>query len=334
MINETNDFDTESFLWKTYEENDTTVENSIVIPPQRVMGEKRHIGGVIDENGNEILQARMWRERGPNKNPQNIVSLDKQINHDVKRILTGDYVFLGGIFDQYGHFLMESLARIPLESDKRKNTIHLPLYSKKMPEHVEYSLKALGVNSRPIFKTTKIQGSLTVPYPRTVIGSHYDQSQKKIFDEIRDYAVSKKGNSPKQLPTKIYLSRSRLRVDRRKITNETEIERYLTKRGFKICHMQTMSFEDQIIHMMNAEVIVGFMGSAMHSLVFSDVNSKAVFLYDGSGPSIAKNYISCDKMLGRSSTYVDVSKIIRPRYNKNRFIIDAKRLMNSLDKVL
>ena len=105
---------------------------------------------------------------------------------------------------------------------------------------------------------------------------------------------------------KLYLSRSKLARDPRKISNERKLEKYLSNNGFTICHMQEIPFERQVYLMPQAEVVVGFAGSAMHSIVFSERNTKVIFLYKDK--RIYENYISCDKMLNRLSTYIDVSE--------------------------
>jgi hypothetical protein len=65
----------------------------------------------------------------------------------------------------------------------------------------------------------------------------------------------------------IYLSRSRLPKNLRTIENESLLERYLSARGWMIVHPQELSIEEQLLHLLEADVIAGPLGSAFHLLM-------------------------------------------------------------------
>jgi capsular polysaccharide biosynthesis protein len=290
------------------------VRNPIIIPAYRARGQKSFKGGILDSSGIEITEARMWR-MGSNQNIIDMVSMNAVPTLPKKlRYISGNYIYLGGLYDHYGHFLLESLARVPLDKETRSKTsfIHLNLTNAStLPTYVDYYLKALNISSIPITVPTKINGgSVIVPFPRMIIDSHFNPSQMQIYEDIKEYALRK---HEKVKPTRsVYLSRSRLTNDKRKIVNEKIIEDNLAKKGFEIVHMQELSVENQIVLISQAKNIVGFLGSAMHSLIFADKRSKAVVLFDGRIHLIDRllnNYMMCDKMIGRKTTYIDVNAV-------------------------
>lgn len=326
QIYNTEDFRTENFLWGKYNPEYIKVENPIFIPLKRIPGEKTHIGGMVDNEGNVIPKANVWRERGPSKSPKNIISLDNTpITKTPQTQIKGDYTYLGGLFNQYGHFLLESLARIPLNQENRTSTICFGLYHKPV-SYIEYILNTLKIKPVFIDKITQVNGTITIPHPRVVIGSYFDSSQNKIYEEILNHALQNTMPAKKVYPQFIYMSRSKVLRNKRKILNEIEIERHLSRRGFTIYHMQDISFEEQVLLMHNAKVVIGFAGSAMHSLVFCNDSVRSIFLYKDE--FILPNYISQDYMLDRSSLYIDISEITRNGK------VNIKLLMNTIDEII
>lgn len=77
---------------------------------------------------------------------------------------------------------------------------------------------------------------------------------------------------------KIYLSRSRLTNDLRKIIHEEELESLLRRSGWRIVHPETLPVVEQLSALNDARVIAGNLGSAMHLLMYFglEARSKAV----------------------------------------------------------
>jgi hypothetical protein len=78
------------------------------------------------------------------------------------------------------------------------------------------------------------------------------------------------------VPDYVYLSRAR--VPRRGLENEAEIEALFRSRGFAIVQPETLSVADQVKLMTRAQGIAGPGGSAMHNLMFSPPETRALFL--------------------------------------------------------
>lgn len=306
-------YQTENFVLKEPEEyipKTTRVKDAALIPATRKAVVYGYEGGIYNSQGHEVVQGQL--QRCPPYRRKPVLSLSKKLRsrYRPQSIMHGDFVYLGGFSWHYGHFLLEGLTRIPLDREKRisYSYIHHNLYlsNRRNIPHVEYFLKALGIKSTPILSRASVHGNVWIPRPRMILKSYFDKSQCKIYEEIRDYALQDMDENT-TYPKMIYLSRSRLQKNKRKIDNEHVLETRLSKRGFKIIHMQELPISEQIKLVSHAEVIVGFSGSAMHSLLFSNIDTKAIILYDD---KINDNFVRVDKMLGRSTYYIDISGII------------------------
>lgn len=67
---------------------------------------------------------------------------------------------------------------------------------------------------------------------------------------------------------KLYLNRSKLQDNLRKIIGEDRLERELATRGWKIIYPETLSIQDQILELHHARVIGGNISSGFHTLLY------------------------------------------------------------------
>ena len=73
---------------------------------------------------------------------------------------------------------------------------------------------------------------------------------------------------------KIYLSRSKLTNDLRKIIHEEELESLLRRSGWRIVHPENLSISEQLTALDDARVIAGNLGSAMHLLMYFGLEAR------------------------------------------------------------
>jgi len=86
---------------------------------------------------------------------------------------------------------------------------------------------------------------------------------------------------------KLYLSRSALPDDRRRIPGEAELEQALEARGWMIWHPQQQPLQVQVAALRAARVIAGFHGAAWHGLGWIDADApKPRLLVLGDRPSL------------------------------------------------
>ncbi len=196
-------------------------------------------------------------------------------------------VYLGWINPHYGHFLMESLCRMWVLNylDKKITEdcfyyfdIHTPVESALSKKWILGILEKFGIDSRNlIFGDRKyVVEELIVPSQAMILHhSVVGVQQKYVWNVVANsYYQSNASYSCK----KLYLSRSGLMRDKRKLLNELELEKALRDVGFDIVHPETLSFEQQIVLYANAELLIGPSGSALHNAAFMKEGSHVISL--------------------------------------------------------
>ncbi len=104
----------------------------------------------------------------------------------------------------------------------------------------------------------------------------------------------------------VYISRARLPAHCRTVVYERELEKLLKQSGFKIIYPEELTLSWQIAIFSSARNIVGFMGSAFHSVLLTETCTKPnmVILHSG---SISANYINTDEVCGIQPVYIKVA---------------------------
>ena len=166
-----------------------------------------------------------------------------------------DVVYLGWLFSHYGHFLMQSLARIWHLADLDptvKVIFHAANPEQSRPTSwAQRILAAFGIPPERILtldEPARIR-RLIVPEPlfapRSVADDHTVRVHEAMAEPYRDLASRIAGDiQPSAQP--LYLSRRRLPSSQRLIIGEAQLEDVLQQQGFQIAYPETMSFEDQV----------------------------------------------------------------------------------------
>lgn len=176
--------------------------------------------------------------------------------------LDGEFIYGGCLFNNFGHFLLESLARV--HHVKRLKLPFIWLGNKHIRGLRSWQseiLDVLGVDR------SKIE-ILTVP---TRVASVVDVEPGF---ELRNYFHRELGfslgvfdlkvNSAKK---RVWLSRSTISAPLSKIDGEIQVEEILESKGWYIFHPQSHSVPQQLRVLSGAELIAGFEGSAFHLLI-------------------------------------------------------------------
>lgn len=236
-------------------------------------GESR-VGAAYDRDGNLIVESqRSIRRSWWNDNPAH---LDELPRANAER-LTGRTLFAGRISHHFGHVLLETLTRAWPEIDYRTYD-QLLVYPNRVLKHEagvsELFQKMLFVARIPSRKVRVVGTAplvidqLDLPTSPFHMSASADPRFLLPFDRIgQRVEIRKYAGDLSQLPTRIYLSRSRL--DKRRATNEAEIESLMIERGFAVVHPQDHPLYRQVGMLRRAEVIAGCDGSALHLAVFA-----------------------------------------------------------------
>lgn len=183
--------------------------------------------------------------------------------------LPGRHLFAGHFRGHFGHFLVESTARLwALDhvAEKYDSILYLPYRGavgavEKAIEGQAAFFRLLGIET-PIrtYGTTLRVEELHVPelgfgwlerYAGSPAYRHFMQNRLKV-------AVPAEGSD------KLYISRARLNAQRGGILGETVIEENLARLGFEIFHPERHPLEVQIARYKAARQIVALDGSALH----------------------------------------------------------------------
>jgi capsular polysaccharide biosynthesis protein len=303
-------------------EPNKVVTDSLILPHTKDVH-----GGILDCEGNEILEARLVRGAGQIVVGSPLAPTDL---HKVTKIGYGTHCYAGALFWHFGHFLLEGLARISAVPGPERSMPHIfhdLSYGHNAP-HINFFLSCLGISAMPITVPTRIHGDLIIPPARLIIKHSIHRDQLLVYKEISDKVLSQVKKY--QLPEYgvIYLSRANLSKDNRHITNEVKLQAALIKLGFQIIHMQELNIDEQIRIAAKAKLIVGPIGSAMHLTVFSPPEVEVVYLLHG---ACNQNYPMMDSLSGHKAHYLDFE---RERDGTGDWAIDIEETVQFLDTII
>ncbi len=213
--------------------------------------------GVFDENFKFVKSAAQVRKNNGNFYPK--------FNHNDIPYVDADAVFVGNVYPQFGHFLLEHMNRAYAALDKKYKNMKYVLINNKsiqpVPEYMFTFLELLGVPRDNIIileKTTRFR-NVYVPDQGFNLPVF---SSKKFGETFQKMAESVK---PKKFD-KIYVSRAKLQS--RKTYGEEKVQKIFEKNGFKIIYPETLSLREQIAYMRGAHVLAGCAGTALHMSLF------------------------------------------------------------------
>lgn len=181
-------------------------------------------------------------------------------------------VFCGMLNRQWGHFLLESVARlwVFLESDTKANK-----YVFIVPEGEDISitgnfrafLELLGILPyiEVINKPTQFD-EVIIPELAYSRKYYYSEHYKHIFDTVANNA--QKLNLSIPLHDKIFLSRSRFKKAMDTECGLDMLDNYFTKNDFFILRPETCSLAEMIILLRNAKICAAESGTLPHNFLF------------------------------------------------------------------
>lgn len=232
------------------------------------------------------------------------------------------YIYIGEIRKHFGHFLTESISRLWITNEFKEYPViyHLKNGTTSNQEKLLFDTLLEPVNlinkerlvtfSRPV-----IIDKIIIPQPSFVNLSNAYQVHS-LFPE--NFA---RNTLPQQLETTsqpLYLSRRLLESSSRNIINELELEKIFLSAGFAICYPEQLSLREQALLINKHEVIIGPIGSALHSILF-DISSHRNIVCLTDKDHFNPNFIMIDAIKSFQSTYV-AALTLDPncnKYNKN-----------------
>lgn len=179
---------------------------------------------------------------------------------ETKHFLSGSFVYAGLLFEHFGHFLLESLARLWF-IERRPDLPILWVAAHRQPGLLAYQeeiLELLGIRN-PVHVLTEQSAieELIVPGLGYRVESEFAPEQQHALKAI--------GPAPLVPGKRVWLSRRGVANGR--FLNERVLEQELESRGWILFQPEAHRVRDQLHFLCDAERIAGIAGSAHHLLV-------------------------------------------------------------------
>lgn len=237
-----------------------TLENAVVVPPT----EQNFVqaAGVLRADGSYCSSGALWR------NGRALTVKPKMPAEDIET-RKGTWLWGGLLWMHFGHFLVESTARL-WALDNLDEPIDGILFVPKRPrngsevhpfQHEFVSLMGTDAPVVSLDAPTRVE-RLIVPGQGFGLGSLIEGTQSYRDAIARNFAKDIKPEGP----DKIYISRSQLPAGRGNLIGEAELEKHLAKQGYTIFHPEKHDLTSQIATYKAARQIIAAEGSALHLL--------------------------------------------------------------------
>lgn len=167
------------------------------------------------------------------------------------------------------HWITEALPRLEACKDYMNGHAVLLPMSYSGIRFVQESLTLLQVPI--IYYDTAVPLSVNeilVPSHTAPTGNY----NKKFIHGLRSRLVLQASNETSS--NRIYISRRK--AEKRRLTNEDEVEAILRKYGFKVHYMEDYCLLDQIEIMSKANMLVGLHGAGLTNMIFMPAQSKII----------------------------------------------------------
>src|SRR5215207_798243 len=265
---------------------------------------------------------------------------DELYEHEIDE----EVVYLGWLFDHFGHFLMQSLARtwfLAKVSPSVRVVFDPP--NRASVQSVGWRQRMLAAFGVPPVRILVLDAPtrlrrLIIPEPRfEPRGIAHDHVVRAHEAMARPYQVVAERLAADTTPSEqpVYLSRRLLPPSQRTIVGEAELEEVLRANGFRIVHTETMTFEDQV-RLVNEHVdIFSNAGSAAHNVLFALHGPRLHLLTDGL--QFSPDYFLYATIVGAPTTFINcLNTGERPRiedaHKVTPQLLDTPKLLEYLDQ--
>jgi capsular polysaccharide biosynthesis protein len=188
-----------------------------------------------------------------------------------------EYIWITDDWSQaYYHWFTEALPRLIFMNNYLETKTLLLPNNYKNKEFIVKSLYHLKIKKiKYIDKRKKVIKNLIIaPHlaPSGDNNKYYLQELRNLFLKSFNKYINCSSND------RIYISRSK--AEKRKVSNEKEIQPILKKYGFKIINFEDYSWEKQIRICLNAKYMIGIHGAGLTNSIFMKKNSSILELRD------------------------------------------------------
>ena len=232
-----------------------------------------------------------------------------------------EYLYGGRLHGQYGHHVIEGLARLwPLTRGRWSGAkllfhSHLDKTTLFSQSFTAATLGALGLGPDDVALVDRPMAIRRLVTPRPAI-----QQQAFAYACFRDLCLEigarvrgerldrgplgalKRTLADGRSDTPLYVSKRWLTSGVRRIENDGEIEGVLHAAGFNILYPELVPFAEQLGHFAARKVIVGTVGSALHSVIFGRPPTRLLAI--SPDPQVNANFRLIDQLSGARTEYL------------------------------
>jgi hypothetical protein len=237
-------------------------------------------------------------------------------------------VLLGGyISEHYGHFVIDTMSRLwardafpslPILFIKPTKLSKYPAFGRQVFDALQLLPRVRFVDQPTLFREVICPGT----------AFEYRWKAFSIADEPHTAvakAIGSSGTIARRKP--VYLTRSGLSDRLRKIEAEPELEEELSRRGFEVVRPETLPLAEQISLFEQAPLVVGTMGSALHTALFSRSTETKLAIFNwGRG---FENCILVDAVKQHRSYYL---KSMKRCDDTGRYLLDVSLALQLLEE--
>lgn len=224
-----------------------------------IANEHGHGFGVFTAKGEFVKSSRQFRKN----NSQFVPKLDLENIPYIDR----DVVFVGNVYPQFGHFLLEHMNRAWAFLSPRYKDMTAVLINNlgvnPVPEYMFELLTMLGIKRKNILILDSTAQFRNVYVPTQ--GFNLPVWSCAKFGEIYKRIAENVGK-PSKTYDKVYVSRARLACGA--TYGEERIQKIFEKNGYHIIYPETMSLPRQIKAVSGAKYLAGCAGTALHLALF------------------------------------------------------------------
>jgi capsular polysaccharide biosynthesis protein len=276
----------------------TIVDNAMFVPAEK-LGPAYFEGALLSSDGQEIPEATQQR-RDARAGDIVLGRLSRPAPPRPATVVDDEVVYLGWYFEHFGHFLLESTARLwaLAELDPSvKVLFHVRREFQPSGVFLEM-LEVFGIGPDRILVPTVPTRFRRVIVPEPLYEmSHAAHVQMPGPHQIVAERMLKECD-PFDQP--VYLSRRLLPPHRRPTVGEHALEEILRENGFQVVHPETMTFSDQVRLANRYHTLFAEAGSALYLSLFA-LSSPRLHVLSSDIPFL--DYFLVPKVVGAETSY-------------------------------
>ncbi len=288
---------------------------------------------LYDRDGRRIAASELVRY-ADDLTPQPWPSVEELTPAPVGATIREPVVFRSMYFEHWGHFLLESLARLwateTLPELADLSSIFCLAWGRSAIEgRYAEVLEHLGVRALPPPAEDRVRlAKVYIPTPSLQIGLFCDPLHLLAPRRLARKLVGAAARNDQP----VYFSRTDSSLGDhkfRRYQNEIELEEALAARGVRIVHMQHLSLAEQIGVMNSHRTFIGPFGSALHNILFS-LNGREISTYVLIGTWLPRDFLRIDSVVGNRAHYLVVCPMVSSEGQTRVVSIDVRATLSYL----